>query len=411
MSLLRRVSAAAALIAFGSLVGLAMTEAALRVYDATRPQPPAPRGDFWDPEHGYGWLHPPGVEGPWFDDHGEYSVVVKINSHGLRDVEHDYAKPPGVFRILLLGDSYMEAVQVELDKIFARRLEAALGSGGRRVEIINASASEWGTDNELVYLREKGFRYSPDLVLLGFTTANDVRNNSTELNLRVPNPNPYKPTFTMTPQGALEFHPMPPLLPSLPPPPWWQHVRVATFFVNRVGHRFGLGAAPLPLPAKPPAAPAAAAGASAPPAPPVSKVPTDMLVYESPPSREVADAWRVTKALILQIQFEAAQHGAKFAMFFVNGPWAHYDDYWRLMTMNDKVARDSWSRRTPNDTLTPFVTDKGIPFVDLFPEFEAKKAVEPLFFRFDPHWTEAGHRVAADTVARFLVDSGLVPRT
>jgi len=434
LSLLRRACAASALIAFGSLLALAMTEAALRLYDATKPKPPIPRADLWDPKLGYGWLHPPGIEGAWFDDHGEFSVVVKINSHGLRDVEHEYAKPPGVFRILLLGDSYMEAVQVQLEQIFPRLLEQMLHAGGRRVEVINASAADWGTDNELVYLREEGFKYSPDLVLLAFTTANDVRNNSVVLNLRVPTPNPYKPTFTMNTQGALEFHPMPSLPPSLPPPPWWQHVRVATFFVNRLGHRFGIGAPPpLPpaaappdaaalasLPAIPPAAAAAPAGAAPAAAPPsipaattpvVPNVPTDMLVYASPPLPEVVGAWAVTKALILELKAEAQRRGAAFAMFSVNGPWAHYDEYWQLMTMKDPTVRKTWNRRAPSDEFARFCTEKGIPCLDTFEEFEAKKAADPLYFRFDPHWTPAGHRLAADTVARFLIDSRLVPQS
>src|SRR3990170_413409 len=34
------------------------------------------------------------------------TVEYRINSKGSRGVERDYAKPPGNFRIVLLGDSY-----------------------------------------------------------------------------------------------------------------------------------------------------------------------------------------------------------------------------------------------------------------------------------------------------------------
>jgi hypothetical protein len=397
LPILRRLSAVAALIAFGTLLALGMLEGALRAYDAAKPRPPVARGEFWKQERGYGWLHHPGLEAPWFDDHGEYSLTVKMNSRGLRDVEHDYAKPPGVFRILLLGDSYMEGMQVRAEEIFPRVLEKALANRGRRVEVINASAAEWGTDNELVWLREEGWKYSPDLVLLAFTTANDVRNNSVDLNLRVPSPNPYKPTFTLAPDGGLLFHPMPELPPPPPPVPWWQHLRTGVFFANRLG----ISLAPPPPP--PPA------DTVAKPLPPLSKVPTDMLVYASPPFQQVENAWLVTRALILEVQKAAQQRGARFAMFSVDGPWAHYDDYWRLMTMYDKTAQETWNRRTPNDTLASFVKEKGIAAVDLFDELEARKTAEPLYYRFDPHWTAAGHRVAADAVARFLVEGDLVP--
>src|SRR5712692_3517010 len=36
----------------------------------------------------------------------EYDIRIRLNSKGLRDVERDYAKPAGVFRILSVGDSF-----------------------------------------------------------------------------------------------------------------------------------------------------------------------------------------------------------------------------------------------------------------------------------------------------------------
>src|SRR5438552_2622971 len=41
-----------------------------------------------------------------------------INAEGWRDVAHELAKPPGVYRIAVLGDSYVEALQVELEQTF-----------------------------------------------------------------------------------------------------------------------------------------------------------------------------------------------------------------------------------------------------------------------------------------------------
>jgi hypothetical protein len=383
------------LILFGCLAAFLLLETALRVYDATRPLPPEPRGSFWKQLHGYGWLHHPGIEGRWFDERGEFSVAVKMSSHGLRDVEHDWAKPAGTFRILVLGDSYMEAVQVELEQIFARQLEKELRARGRAVEVINASASDWGTDNALVYLREEGWRYSPDLVLLAFTTANDVRNNSVVLNQRVPNPNPWKPTFTVAADGKLVFHPMPQLPPPeplVPPRPWWRGSRALSFFANRIGPFV----------------------ASSEPAPDAKKddfsrtLPADMLVYSPEPPPEIDEAWKVTKALVLETKKEAGAHGARFAMVLVDGPWTYYDAWWQLMTMWDEKAR-RWNPARPNEVLGEFAREAGIESLDLRTAFTTKKGEERLYFEFDPHWTAAGHRLAAQEAARFLVERGLVP--
>lgn len=402
MTLPRRVLALSLLVSFGFALGFGATEVALRLYDLTRPRPPEQKAELWEPARGFGWLHPPGARGRWFDEYGEFSVDVAINSHGLRDVEHDEAKPPGVFRILVLGDSYMEGIQVELEKTFPRVLERELAA--RRVEVINASVADWGTDNQLVYFRERGRRYSPDLVLLAFTTANDVRNNSVELNRRVPSPLPAKPTFTLSASGELEFHEMPALPPPPPSPPWWRASRAATFFERRLGFTQPV------VVELPPAATPASGQPAATPLPPVSRLPTDMLVYSPTPAAEVTRAWAVTKALVLELEREVKASGAAFAMVLVSGPWAHYDDYWKLMTMYDHTARASWDPRRPNREMAAFAGERSIAALDLFDAMEARKHEERLYFRYDPHFTAAGHREAAVATARFLVDEGLVPQ-
>ena len=100
----------------------------------------------------------------------------------MRDREHDIAKPPGVLRVAVLGDSYAEAMQLPMAQAFWAVLERELaGCGaldGRPVEVINFGVSGYGTAQELLTLRHDAWRYDPDLVVLAFLTGNDVRNNS-----------------------------------------------------------------------------------------------------------------------------------------------------------------------------------------------------------------------------------------
>ena len=49
-----------------------------------------------------------------------------INSKGLRDREHEYEKPDGVRRILVLGDSYVWGYGVADDEVFTEVLEPDL---------------------------------------------------------------------------------------------------------------------------------------------------------------------------------------------------------------------------------------------------------------------------------------------
>jgi hypothetical protein len=127
----------------------------------------------------YGWVLKPGI-------HYHYRlpkdvVSVAYNSRGFRDTEHAYARPAATQRIVVLGDSFMEAYSVELEEAFHKQLEAALGSRGRSVEVINLGVGGYGTLQEYLMFMHEGRRYEPDYVLLAFYPGNDLRNNSLEL--------------------------------------------------------------------------------------------------------------------------------------------------------------------------------------------------------------------------------------
>src|SRR5262245_14592431 len=88
-------------------------------------------------------------------------VRYSINGKGLRDDETDYAKPPGVFRIVLLGDSRTFGYGVAIEQHFSKLLEGYFD----KVEVINMGVSGYGVDQELLALRGEGLRYQPDLVI------------------------------------------------------------------------------------------------------------------------------------------------------------------------------------------------------------------------------------------------------
>lgn len=108
----------------------------------------------------------------------DYRVNVRTNSHGVRnDRDIPYEKTPGTFRIVGLGDSFALGYEVEQEDTYLYQLEKQLHDRGfTQVEVINLGVSGFGTSEELITLREEGFKYNPDLVLLGYF-VNDIDNN------------------------------------------------------------------------------------------------------------------------------------------------------------------------------------------------------------------------------------------
>ena len=107
----------------------------------------------------------------------EYQHTFRTNSQGLRGTrEYPFVKPPGVFRILVLGDSVALGHGVQDDETFAALLEDNL-SNLRPTEVLNMGVSGFGTAEELIQLRHVGLRYQPDLVILAYF-QNDPFNNT-----------------------------------------------------------------------------------------------------------------------------------------------------------------------------------------------------------------------------------------
>jgi hypothetical protein len=97
---------------------------------------------------------------------------VKINSQGLRDNEYALAKPPGVYRILVLGDSTTFGWGVSIDdtaaKILERELNAQHLPGYQHFEVINAGVGNYDTVQEVTYYKTRGRDFHPDMVILVF---------------------------------------------------------------------------------------------------------------------------------------------------------------------------------------------------------------------------------------------------
>lgn len=116
-----------------------------------------------------------------YSDRDWYNQYVQLNSKGFRDYEHTEEKPPGVFRILGIGDSYTFGMRVNFEDIYLTRLEHRLNEPypTKRYEVINMGVPGYGTIEELRLLKKKGLLYQPDLVIVGYV-LNDAEHPLSE---------------------------------------------------------------------------------------------------------------------------------------------------------------------------------------------------------------------------------------
>jgi hypothetical protein len=357
---------------------------------------------YWDANPLYGWGHAPGASG-WcqgcFEGRVQWRMRGRFNRQGLRDERDIPYERQDSFRILVLGDSYTEGLQVDVPftRLLEQRLNAA-APAGRRFEVLNAGIAGWGTDNALLYFVHEGWRYRPDLVLLAFDTGNDVFENHRPL-LRSTSFYPFDKPFFELSDGRLVLRQFP-----LPVPGWRRRL------VHRLGSELGghsalyrlLSRLPRPhLPRLAGAEPASLVEA-------VAKMDQNYLA-DTPPAWR--DAWRISRGLVLKLRAAAEARGSRFAVVIVNGR-EEVTKRWRwLLNMQPAFHALPQDYDKPNRLLTQFLARRGIPLVPMLEEFRAAfgETGTPGFYPWDVHWAPAGHELAARVIDRSLRAQGLVP--
>src|SRR5262249_4355025 len=135
------------LIVVSVFAGVAICEAGMRLSGIRF------SASFFTPDPILGWSLRPRARG-WYLDEGE--SYVEINRDGQRDREREPERPIGSYRVAVLGDSMVEAMQVSLEKTFTMLSESMLsGCGalaGERAEVLNFGIAGFGTIQEFLLL-------------------------------------------------------------------------------------------------------------------------------------------------------------------------------------------------------------------------------------------------------------------
>jgi hypothetical protein len=187
----RRRALFAAICVLGSLAGvdlvLHIPGLAPRVYQPRRIEPGMPligvkQGPItsfaYRPDTSFWSVYDPAgdVRG-YFGSDGR--IEYRINGSGFRGPEITIAKPPGVYRIVCLGDSFTFGEGVREEDTYAAQLQKRLDGAvpGQYTQVINAGVQGHGTVDELNWLRIGPAQFAPNVVTLGFC-LNDATPNA-----------------------------------------------------------------------------------------------------------------------------------------------------------------------------------------------------------------------------------------
>jgi lysophospholipase L1-like esterase len=328
----------------------------------------------------------------------EYTIDVSINGNGLRGPERPYAAAPGTWRILTLGDSFVEGQGVTDEATATRLLETSLRGPGCAVETINGGTIGYSTDQEYLFYVEEGSRYAPQLVVL-FFYYNDILSTTSENYYGRP-----KPLLVF--RGGVPKLSRPARWEPRPEPPPQADTAVETHRGSALAawvrdrmrrgapraynalSRLGLWAPIRPIPAR-----------------------REMYVLRKDPPRFVEQAWDKTAAILETLRQRVEAGGARLLVVYVPSRMEVSDRDWELTRLTYGLDDGEWDRSRVRERLRALGVASRFATLDLTAAL--RRADRGLlggpYYVYDGHWNALGHRIAAREVAAFLKAQGWLP--
>jgi hypothetical protein len=312
----------------------------------------------------------------------EFHTTLRFNANGLRGKDRPYAKPAGVTRIVVLGDSFVEGYAVNLPDRFSEILEANLGS---RFEVIALGVSGYSTDQELLQLEQEGWKYQPDLVLLAFY-YNDVWGNGNANPSRPPAVTTHKPVFVMNAGGNLTLTNVPVPYPT---PPLRERFKLYSLIRTAVKTTPRLSSM------------VARAGVAevGPETRPMGGVgnPDEFEAFRTTDTKRLKSEWTITQALLRRAKQETGQRGVPFVAFYVPTRVEVVPDEWDKQQISPDYGRGQVAARLGN-----ICQAEGIPYIEPSNQFRQAAQQTRLYYKRDVHWNPAGNRLAAQILTGYL---------
>jgi lysophospholipase L1-like esterase len=362
------------------------------------PPYPADTGQLFACNPDLGWIGRPDFQGNY--EGANFQQELAFNSLGMHDTEHSPDKSPGVFRILFLGDSFVHAVQVAEAATAHQLLENNLNEpGANSFEVISSGVVNWGTNQELVFYRQLGREFQPDLVLLLVYLGNDFQDNLPGNGLTVDGFNCYAPFFAVCADGlnpaALTYAPGISRIENNCTP-------LRRALINGAGKLYQYSRLyqqlePLIVAYRP----RQEYGQNYPLA--------FTAIYFPNETPELEYAYQITQATIAQLRREVEADGGQFAVALIS-PWPVIQLNTLSPAEQDVFLRDNPAFAQaqidrPNRRMVQILNNLHIPHIDLtqpLVNYSQTHQRIPLYITGEGHWTAEGNRVVADVLAEWI---------
>lgn len=367
--MLKKILAPFLVLAISGMFCLFLAELVVRF---VRPQPRLviTPGGLYIPDPPGLYRLSPGYQGRIFN-RVEFSNAIRINQEGLRGAE--IADRRGsTTRILVIGDSFVFGVGVEDDETFTALLPAYLQDAIGSAEGLNAGIPAFGVPDAESWLRRHGLGLEPDIVVMTIFLGNDLADAA------------HVGDEVVIVDGLLA------------PSSSSKGIKV---WLHRHSHLYvalkGLLEQPgfKPLRAK--------LGLAEPWK--VGVLREEFGVYRKTVETEMASAIDATDEALSGLVAMAEENGFRLVAMLIPSEVQIDPERWQAGLASLDLDPGQYDPAAPTRVFQRLLDSHGIRTLDMSDTFaEGLARGDELYFRFDRHWTPAGHAVAAEKLSEFV---------
>ena len=363
------------------LVFLVLLEVVVRVFNLAQPRT--------------GQIHP--VFGTFYIPDSsainQFGVRLDFGRHGFRGPTPELKKEPGVFRVILLGDSFLQAVALPYEQTCYSLLNEKFKKENKPIEVINMAVEGHGTIQEQLIYRHVAKKYDPDLVALFFYVGNDLRDN-------YPPGQKHRPGYELV-GDKLKFVPVDPttIRRGVLRDFLRKHVRIYSYLPDLF--RAALSNFSEWFSEETRARKRAEHDEQFKQKADVGT--TQYALHQD----KLSPAWRVTLMVLADLNREIKADGGKLAIGVVPTMAQTYDRYWNVLTGSHQADQTAdWDRFLPQKIIKNFAGAEKIDYIPLSERMiEAARTTNEMFYLDnDFHFNDQGQIMMARLLEEWILE-------
>jgi hypothetical protein len=365
----RELFTRALLLLISLFVCIALLELAMRLLDPRSPL--YPKGYYRiDEESGLVCANPD-YQGYAASEFGR--LVIETNAYGFRGPSLD-PRGEGSPRVMILGDSFVQAVQVDIGQTFGHLISE---SAGMNAQVMQVGMPGWGQGDQLRWLRTYYDYFRPQIVVVSVFLGNDLTiDNMGEDNLGSSYYNVTRDGYLVSKNGSST------LLARIKKGLGRQsrlynfvRPRLRTLISRILGRDSAI----------------------------VGYHKYFLPIYSS--DVQARKAYYDTFFEIIR-RFSALAREKDFGLIVLLIPWDSALDGSRFdaVISHFGLDRDDYDVKTPNSIIGSFMKENSIPYIDLYDSFAGKENPLEAYGKRDRHFSPTGHRWAAEELTRSITE-------